>query len=422
MVINVQSEDSRCVLRLQGRLDANWADHVAKAMEAAIRAGQHELDLDFAEVSYISSAGLRVILKYYRQLKGIGGVVRVLRPIGPVLSVLRLSGLVALLISAPQSTVPPAQPAVSGDASPRRWQRAGVEFESYSLSASGPLESALLGSPEAFAKGQLSAAQSQSLRCTPDILAVGLGAFGLRPEETESRFGESLAIAGVAVTQPTDGSSVPDYQATEGELVPELQLLYGLTAKGQFSRLVRFEANRNEQGTISLGALVEAVLEELNAPSAALAMLVESASIVGATVKRSPALARGQRLLDFPGVRDWLTFTTERTDERNLLLITGLAARAPQPGMAAGLRPVGPGTDAHGHFHAAVFPYRALPKGKLEIRDAVASLLGTESAQSVMHLLADQREFEGVGQTDLMRGACWIGSLVFSLPQTHSVL
>src|SRR4029078_7573085 len=56
MVINVQSEDSRCVLRLQGRLDANLPDHVAKAMEAAIRAGQHELDLDFAEVSYISSA------------------------------------------------------------------------------------------------------------------------------------------------------------------------------------------------------------------------------------------------------------------------------------------------------------------------------------------------------------------------------
>ena len=28
-----------------------------------------------------------------------------------------------------------------------------------------------------------------------------------------------------------------------------------------------------------------------------------------------------------------------------------------------------------------------------------------------MHLLADEREFEGVGQTDLMRGACWVGPL-----------
>jgi hypothetical protein len=30
-----------------------------------------------------------------------------------------------------------------------------------------------------------------------------------------------------------------------------------------------------------------------------------------------------------------------------------------------------------------------------------------------MHLLADEREFEGVGQTDLMRGACWAGPLRF---------
>jgi hypothetical protein len=38
-------------------------------------------------------------------------------------------------------------------------------------------------------------------------------------------------------------------------------------------------------------------------------------------------------------------------------------------------------------------------------------LLATESAQTVMHLLADEREFDGVGQTDLMRGACWVGPL-----------
>jgi hypothetical protein len=28
-----------------------------------------------------------------------------------------------------------------------------------------------------------------------------------------------------------------------------------------------------------------------------------------------------------------------------------------------------------------------------------------------MHLMADERRFEGVGETDLMRGACWVGPL-----------
>jgi hypothetical protein len=273
------------------------------------------------------------------------------------------------------------------------------------------MEGVLQGRPEALATGTLTAKESQSLRCATDVLAVGLGAFGNGPEDTQGRFGESLAVGGVAVTLPTDGSSMPDYQLTEGELVPELQLLYGLTARGAFSRLWRFEAGRSPRGVVGLGELVESVLEDLQCPAAGFAILAESASVVGAMLQRSPALAAGASAFPFPAVREWLTFTTERTDERNLVLIAGMAERSPQPDVSVCLRPIGPGTGAQGHFHAAVFPYRPLPKGRLDLREAVAQLLGTESARTVMHLLADERQFEGVGQTDLMRGACWAGPL-----------
>ena len=80
MVITPQSQGDSCVLKLQGRLDANWADLVGKAIETAIRAGHHEVDLDFAEVGYISSAGLRILLKYYKQLKAARGALRVVHP------------------------------------------------------------------------------------------------------------------------------------------------------------------------------------------------------------------------------------------------------------------------------------------------------------------------------------------------------
>jgi anti-anti-sigma factor len=415
MVITTQSQGERHELLLQGRLDANWADLVAKAIETAIRAGHHEIDLDLAKVDYISSAGIRVLLKYYKQLKAARGALRVVRPTETVLSVLRLSGIAGLFLS-PAATGASAPKAATADAQPaetKLWAREGVEFEAHELSATGELEGQILGCPEAFALGQLSGKPGERLRCTPDVLALGLGAFGLHSEETESRLGESLAVAGVAVTLPTDGSSVPDYQAAEGDLVPELQLSYGLVARGGFSRLIRFEAGRSEQGVVGLGNLVEAVLQDLQSPAAGFAVLAESASVVGAMLKRSPALADGQSVLGFPAVRDWLTFTTERTDERNLVLIVGVAQRQTQPETAVCLRPIGPGTSAHGHFHATVFPYRPLPKGKVDLSELVTSVLGTESAQVVMHLLADEREFEGLGQTDLMRGACWVAPLRF---------
>ena len=53
-------------LRITGRLDSYWADPLARRLEEVIREGAHHLRLDLAEVAYMSSAGIRVLVKYYR--------------------------------------------------------------------------------------------------------------------------------------------------------------------------------------------------------------------------------------------------------------------------------------------------------------------------------------------------------------------
>lgn len=406
MEITQQPRDGRLELQLKGRLDANWADHVGSAIETAIRAGQHHIDLDLAQVDYLSSAGIRVLVKYFKQLKTARGTLRVVRTTEAVLSVLQLSGIAGMLAAAAEAPQPAQSPAQTS-----RWERNSVAFEAHEQQPGRVLDCQLHGRPEKFAAGQLSAVESSRVRFDADVFGLGLGAFGNGPDDARGRFGEFLAVAGAAVAQPTDGSSVPDFQISEGRLVPEVSLLYGLTASGGFARLLRFEAARCERGVIALAELVEAALENLQTPAAGFAILAESACVVGATLRQSPALAAGQSPWTFPGVRDWLSFTTERTDERDVALILGFAVREPAGEAAQFFRRIGPGTTAQGHFHAAVFPYRPLPKGNLNLKESVAGLLATESAQTVLHLLADEREFEGVGQTDLMRGACWVGPL-----------
>jgi len=62
-----------------------------------------------------------------------------------------------------------------------------------------------------------------------------------------------------------------------------------------------------------------------------------------------------------------------------------------------------------GHFHAVTFPYRPLTKGKIDLAETVSSLITSGSLRTVMHLMADERKFEGIGETSLMRGVCWVG-------------
>ena len=49
-------------LRLTGRIDATWAEHLNKNIENAVRAGSHHIRLNFAGVEYISSLGIRVLV------------------------------------------------------------------------------------------------------------------------------------------------------------------------------------------------------------------------------------------------------------------------------------------------------------------------------------------------------------------------
>jgi hypothetical protein len=187
--------------------------------------------------------------------------------------------------------------------------------------------------------------------------------------------------------------------------------LYALVGKGQFAQMMRFDAKAEPPGVIGLRDLVDGALEISGANAAGFAILTETAGLVGAALRRSPGRADATSPLAFPGVRDWLSFTTERTNERNLALIVGIAVREPTTPVAPFVRALAAGASVQGHFHAAVFPYRPVQRGELVLDKTIGGLLATDTLQTLLHLLTDDRQFEGVGQSEFMRGACWLGPI-----------
>ena len=392
-------------LQLRGRLDAYWADHVGKAIDDAIRAGSHKIELNFAQVDYLSSAGLRLLLQYYKQLKAVQGRLSITQPSGGAYSILKMAGLAGVMVAFAAVVV-----AVPAKAEPRSIEKSGVIFQVFDQSPGAQLHCSLIGHPEKFSNGGFQEADCTALSLPRGTFGLGVGAFGNSFQDCRERFGEFLALAGTATTLPTDGSTVPDFVVTEEALVPELKVLYGLAGKGSFAQMLRFDATP-EKGVIGLSDLVEVALGVSGTNAAGFAILTESAGLVGAALRRSPGRADAGSPLAFPGVRDWLSFTTERTNERNLALIVGIAVREPLPSVAPFVRLLAQNARVHGHFHAAIFPYRPVQRGELVLDKVISTLLTTDSAQTMLHLLADERPFEGVGQSEFMRGACWIGPI-----------
>ncbi len=393
-------------VKVRGRLDSYWTDHLETNLEEVIRAGAHGMRLNLSEVSYISSAGVGLLMRFHQQLKSIGGFLVVTSPSHRVKQVLDLCQLSPVLLADPSVTAPPVL-----KIEVRRFSSAAASFEVLESVTEKPLRLERIGDPKLLQGCQFGSQDCRTVTFPPATFGLGLGAFGSDFEDAQSRFGEFLAVGGSAAYLPTDGTNVPDFMIASGELVPEINVLYGLRGEGEFSHLMRFEA-ANPDTSISLIELVRTALDISGAPVIGMVMVVESAGLVGAALRRSPATSPGVNHAPFqyPEVRSWLSFSTERLYPRSLALISGVAAASACAPLAPMLRRLATEPLPLGHFHAAAFSYRPLKKGSLDLRTTVTTLFQAETLQGVLHLLTDTREAAGPQQSEFVRGACWISA------------
>ena len=294
----------------------------------------------------------------------------------------------------------------------RRFSSEAASFEVVECADGGALVYQQIGDPGLLNGCRFGPADCRMMAFPPSTVGFGLGAFGDNFEDSQARFGEFLAVGGSAAYLPTDGTNVPDFMVPTGDLVPEVNILYGLRFEGAFSRVLQFEVT-SVADPISLTELVRTALEISGAPGIGMVVVAESAGLVGASLRRSPAAAAGLTGAPFkyPEVRSWLSFSTERLYSRSLALVAGVATASECPPLATLLRPVGAKQWPQGHFHAAAFSYRPLTKGTIDLHAAVTTLFETETLQGVLHLLSDVRDAAGPQQSEFVRGACWIGEL-----------
>jgi hypothetical protein len=318
-----------------------------------------------------------VLLVSYKQLQALRGSLTVCQASEQVHGVLTQSGLMDLLVleEGPPSARRPATTIGLG-----KRHLAGVDFDLFELAGGGALSCEVLGDPAPLSAGGCRKEDCRKVRFSPASFGLGLGALGADFDDCRGRFGEFLSAAGAAAYLPTDGSN-----------------------------LGRFEARL--EGVVGLTQLADCCLKLADASPVGVVLVAETTGLVGAALRRSPAAAAGADPLAFPQVRNWLTFTAERAYAHSTALVVGVVGSG-QPGeLAPVVRPLGPGPDLWGHLHAAAFSFRPLARGALDLRATVASLFEGQTLLGVLHLLYDDRGISGAGESEFVRGACWVGPI-----------
>jgi anti-anti-sigma factor len=93
LIITETLDDGKCKLTAKGRIDSNSAEILDEKLENVLKAEHKTIILNMAQVKYLSSIGIRIILKTYKQAKETGITFNIERPSEFVKNVL---GMVAL--------------------------------------------------------------------------------------------------------------------------------------------------------------------------------------------------------------------------------------------------------------------------------------------------------------------------------------
>ena len=96
MTINVERDFELVTLEITGRLDTTTAPNL-EAVINEISEDTKELIFNMAELEYISSAGIRVLLSVYKKINQSGGIMRIEKANDIVREVFEMTGLLEML-------------------------------------------------------------------------------------------------------------------------------------------------------------------------------------------------------------------------------------------------------------------------------------------------------------------------------------
>lgn len=93
------------VVSARGRLDGSTSTIFSKHLDALIGLGTPKLLVDFSEIDFVTSAGLRAVLVVVKKVKAANGSFALCAVQAPVREVLDITGFTAMLQIHPDRTV-----------------------------------------------------------------------------------------------------------------------------------------------------------------------------------------------------------------------------------------------------------------------------------------------------------------------------
>ena len=419
MEIHTRPVDSVLIVALEGELDAYWAEEAERELWACLERGHYRLVLDLSGLAYLSSAGLRVLLRLHQRITSLGGDLILAAPQPFVQEVLTTSGfdrtfrVFEALDQALAAAAPEEAAAEDAWATAEAYDTPTGTFRFRSTLTPGPFPGEgegkarlrVIGQADDFLYSRATLERLTTLNLSDLGYTVGVGALGESGPTVLDRLGELMAVPGAVYWLPGDGRQVPDFligsddfsrpgtSATEvattsptSNLKLPVHLLHALSLEGPYQFYGHFTAADQENGTpmgdLTRDLLAWSATQEEYTGAVGVVLRADITGLWGVGLKRSPraehAPANGQKISYRENIKDWLHFPTEPAYANHTLLAVGVLGAEGSDSTSA-------------HVHGAVFRFVPELGGDRRLEDELAQVVQQGELVSVAHLLPNTR-------------------------------
>lgn len=396
MELKTERRGKYMIVTASGRLDASWAEYFADAFLNYIRNGDHHLVVDAAAMDFLSSAGIRSLIRVNKELNMVKGSFTIVNASPFVLKTLEATGFgIWLSASLPDDVQSADQVDIAGK---------NFVTDLFQLNPQSNLRLSLVNAWKSW--NAVEASETGVISFPQNIFALGIGSSAVRLEEATGQFGEFIAVCGNLAYQSPEEKIRPDYLLSVSEFIPEMRVIQALSCEGEMACLFRFSP-QDDRLKITISELAEHALATSGSSAAAFVIMAETGGLVGANLIRSPGKIDGKPVSNSMEVRDWLSFCGEKVFAGEQTLVFGVVAKASESGSCTLLKKLSSNPALAARIHAVVFPYQPLPNGLIDLKTQVDKFFSGPPPVALLRLVDDNRPGQGLGESTFIRGACW---------------
>ncbi|OFX74437.1 MAG: hypothetical protein A2X12_08715 [Bacteroidetes bacterium GWE2_29_8] len=403
LIINKTHTESESVnIIIEGRLDSLCAEQLASSVEEDIRAGYYNVAIDMAAIEYISSAGIRVLVKIYKQLHSVNGKLTLSSISENVKTVLDLAGLIDMFLHKETNEV-------KHEAKPKNKEItiSNILFNIFEENES-EMKCSVYGNPDKLTSMNFSKDDSLSLEFNGNKYGIGMGCIATNYDDCNNNFGEFIAVHDFVAYLPPNSKHKPDFILKTGNLIPVINMLYGITCQGTFSKSIHFDSGKQ---SATLSSILQSISQISNYETYFYVMIAETDGLIGAAINTQTNNST-QNIFDYPEIKEKLYFNTEPIYEKMLTLVTGIVTKNKQGQLNKFVRPLNStSSDLLAHSHAAIFDYMPLKKRTTSLSEMLKDLLENKELVDILHLINDDRIINGSGESKFTKGHCWIANI-----------